>query len=345
MARGKAVFTESVKNILKRYFIDAMGAMTLGIFVSLIIGTIVEQIFKIPALSKYDHLLSIAEQIKSVTGASIGVSVAWGLKASPLVIFSSAATGMIGYTLGGPIGGFIATVIGAEIGNLLAGRTSLDIVITPIVTIATGGLVGVFAGPYINGFMSEVGALINNVTDLNPIFMGIIVAVVIGMIFTTPLSAAAVCISINLGGLAAGAACVGCCCQAVGFAVASYKENKIGGFISQSIGTPMLQFPNILKRPQIWLPTIIASAIMGPISTAVFGMTNNYIGAGMGSCGLIGQVQAYGKMTQDGMHPLTAVCIILTVHFILPAVITILFNSLFRKLGWIKKGDMKIRKI
>ena len=345
MAKGKSVFIDSAKNICKRYFVDATGAMALGLFASLILGTIVSQILKLPFLAKIDSLAGVAEYISAATGAAIGIAIAWGLKAAPLVMFSSAATGMIGYTLGGPLGAYLASVFGAETGNLIAGRTKADILFTPLVTVICGGAAGVFAGPYISNATETIGEFINTATELHPIPMGIIVAVTVGLTLTAPLSSAGICLSIGLSGIAAGAACVGCCCQMVGFAVASYKDNGIGGLISQAFGTSMLQLHNILRRPQIWLAPTLAAAILGPISAAVVGMTSTPYGAGMGTCGLVGQFESYHAMTDKGISPLMSVCIIIVMHIVAPAAVTLVFDALFRKLGWINKGDMKLKKI
>ncbi len=331
---------DAVKKILKRYFVDALGAMALGLFSTLIIGLIISQIAKIPTL---EILNDIATVIKSdpVVGAAIGAAVAWGLKVKPLTMFSSAAVGAVGYAMGGPVGAFISALIGAELGNILAGKTKLDIVITPLITIISGGLVGVFVGPYLNQFMKAFGSLVNGATELHPIPMGIVVAVLVGLALTAPISSAALCIMIGLDGIAAGAACVGCCCQMVGFAVASWRDNGLGGTLSQGFGTSMLQFSNIVRRPAIWLAPTLASAVLGPISTALLGMTNTPMGAGMGTSGLVGQFGAYDAMAAS--TPLWVFLVeILVMHFLLPAALTLSFDAVFRKLGWVRNGDMRI---
>lgn len=327
-----------MKRFFDRYFIKAMGAMAQGLFASLIIGTIFNQLAKFPALS---FLESFTEQIGAqspVIGSAIGVAIAYSLGAKPLVLFTSVVTGALGYALGGPIGAYLAAVIGAEVGRIIAGKTKLDIILTPAITIVSGGFVGIFVGPYINSFMLWLGNFINTATTMRPIPMGIIVSVVIGMALTAPISSAAICFTIGIDGIAAGAACVGCCCQMVGFAVASYRDNGFGGALSQGIGTSMLQFPNILKRPQIWLAPTLASAILGPVSTALLEMENTSAGAGMGTSGFVGQFGAFGAM---GVSKDTVITILL-MHFVLPALLTLAFDLIFRKLGWVKKGDMKI---
>nr|MBQ4318695.1 PTS sugar transporter subunit IIC [Clostridia bacterium] len=330
-----------IKSIFKRYFIDAMGAMALGLFSSLIIGLILAQIAKIPHLEMLGQLSALLGASSPVVGSAIGAAVAYGLKAKPLVIFTSAATGAIGYNAGGPVGAYIAAVAGAELGGLVAGRTKLDIVLTPFTTIITGGAAGLLIGPYINRFMQYIGGFINTATDYSPIPMGIIIAVVVGMALTAPISSAALCIMIGIDGIAAGAAAVGCCCQMVGFAVISYRDNGVGGLISQGVGTSMLQFPNIMRRPQIWIAPTLASAILGPISTALLGMKNTASGAGMGTSGFVGQFGAIDAMLPEYGVALTII-LILIMHFFLPAVLSLAIDFGLRKLGWVKPGDMKL---
>lgn len=331
---------DMVKKILKRYFVDALGAMALGLFSSLIIGLIISQFAKIPGLSVLNEIAAVVKS-DGVVGAAIGVAVSWGLKVKPLTMFSSAAVGAVGYLAGGPVGAYIAAVVGAELGNILAGKTKIDIVVTPLITIITGGLVGIFVGPYVSRFMTAFGALVNNATELAPIPMGIVISVLVGLALTAPISSAALCIMIGLDGIAAGAACVGCCCQMIGFAVASWRDNGLGGALSQGLGTSMLQFSNIVRRPIIWLAPTLASAILGPVSAAVLKMTNTPQGAGMGTSGLVGQFGAYDAM--GGTMPFWMFLVeILLMHFLLPAALTLFFDAAFRKLNWVRKGDMKI---
>ncbi|MFA6947936.1 MAG: PTS sugar transporter subunit IIC [Eubacteriales bacterium] len=332
---------EKIKAIFKRYFIDAMGAMALGLFASLIVGLIISQLAKIPGLAILSNLTSVTGAASPVIGCAIGAAISAGLKAKPLVIFTSTVTGALGYTAGGPVGAYLAAVVGSELGSLVAGRTKIDIVITPFVTILTGGTVGVLIGPYIGNMMTALGAFVNSATEYSPVPMGIVIAVVVGMALTAPISSAALCIMIGIDGIAAGAAAVGCCCQMIGFAVASFRDNGFGGFISQGIGTSMLQFPNIMRRPQIWLAPTLASAILGPISTAVLGMTNTSTGAGMGTSGLVGQFGAVDAMLSSKGAVMTLVEIAV-MHFVLPALLTLLFDAGLRRLGWIKPGDMKL---
>lgn len=340
MSSGKS--SGIIKTLLKKYFIDALGAMALGLFSSLILGLIISQIAKIPGL---DFLKQISDVATSpyVVGAAIGVAIAWGMKAKAMVTFSSAIVGAIGYIAGGPVGAYIASVVGVEIGGLVAEKTKIDIVITPIVTTLSGGLLGILVGPYISELMTQLGNLINTMTELNPIPMGILISATVGLALTAPISSAAICISIGLNGIAAGAAAVGCCCQMVGFAVASFRDNGWGGLISQGIGTSMLQFQNIVRHPQIWIAPTLSSMILGPISTAVLSMTNTPEGAGMGTSGFVGQFGAFAAMTETNSVIYTIITIIV-MHFIAPALLTLCFDGIFRKLNWIKKGDMKLYK-
>ena len=330
-----------VKKVFKRYFIDAMGAMALGLFSSLIIGLILSQLAKIPYLGILSKLSELLSASSPVIGCAIGAAIANGLKTKPLVVFTSTVTGAIGYNAGGPVGAYLGAVVGAEIGGLVAGKTKLDIVVTPLTTIMSGGAVGLLVGPYINRFMQLLGSYINSATEYSPVPMGIVIAVIVGMALTAPISSAALCIMIGIDGIAAGAACVGCCCQMVGFAVASYRDNGLGGLISQGVGTSMLQFPNIMRRPQIWLAPTLASAVLGPVSTAVLKMTNTATGAGMGTSGLVGQFGALDAMTPAFGLTKTLI-LILVMHVILPAALTLGFDWMFRKLEWVKPGYMSL---
>jgi len=343
MAKRKSSSTNIFSRIFRRYFIDAMSAMALGLFSSLIIGTIMNLIARIPGCGVLSTLAStITASDSVVTGAAIGAAVAWGLKQKPLVIFSAVSVGAIAYAAGGgPVGAYVAAVVGAELGGLISGRTKLDIILSPLLTIVPGGLMGLFVGPYLNDFMRMLGNMVNTTTEWAPFPMGIAVSVIVGMVLTAPISSAALCISIGIDGLAAGAAAVGCSAQMIGFAVASYRDNGFGGLLSQGIGTSMLQFGNILRRPQIWIAPTLASAILGPISTCLLKMTNTSVGAGMGTSGFVGQFGAIDAMS--GQQPFVWTLIeILVMHFLLPAVLTLGIDAIFRKAGWIKPGDMTI---
>ncbi|MBR5558982.1 MAG: PTS sugar transporter subunit IIC [Oscillospiraceae bacterium] len=334
----------NVRSIFSRYFIDAMSYMAMGLFSSLIIGLIMSQLAKIPVLSFLAPFAEVIGASSPVVGGAIGAAVAVGLKEKPLVIFSCVAAGAYGYQVGGPVGAFIGAVVGGEIGNLVSGHTKMDIVITPIVTITSGCFVAGLTGPYIQAFMNGLGETINMATAMHPLPMGILVAVIVGMVLTAPVSSAALCIMLNLSGLAAGAAAIGCSAQMIGFAVASYRENGFGGFLSQGLGTSMLQFSNIMRRPLIWLAPTLASAVLGPVSTCILKMTNTPTGAGMGTSGLVGQFGAWAAMS-GSMDPILLLIEIIAMHFIAPAVLTLFFDSIFRKLGWVRSGDMKLYQI
>lgn len=326
------------KNIefsLKRYGIDALGAMALGLFASLIVGTILEVIGQQAGLA---FLVDYGQRAKAMMGPAIGVAVAYGLGAPPLVLFASTVTGAAGAQLGGPAGSFIAAVIGAEFGKAVSKETKVDIIVTPATTIILGVAAGVLVGPPIGAFMKWLGVVIMTATEMAPIPMGILVSVIMGMVLTLPISSAALAVMLELGGLAAGAATVGCATQMIGFAVSSYKENGVGGLISQGLGTSMLQVPNIVRNPLIWVPPTLASAILGPLATTVLPMENVPIGAGMGTSGLVGQ---FGTIEAMGLSAGVLMKIGL-LHFLLPAVLTLVIAEFMRKQGWIKFGDMKL---
>ena len=321
----------------KAYFLDALGAMAFGLFASLLMGTIFTTLgdkLNLPIL------LEIAKYAKQATGAAIGVAIAFSLKAPSLVLFSATVCGIAGNALGGPVGAYIAAVISTELGKIVSKETKIDILVTPSVVIISGVLLAMFVGPGINAFMEAFGRFIENATELRPFLMGIIVSVSVGMALTLPISSAALCIAIGLSGRAAGAATAGCCAQMVGFAVMSFKENKWGGLISQGIGTSMLQMPNIIKNPLTWIPPTLAAAITGPISTCVFQLENVPIGAGMGTCGLVGPFGIITAMPEGGTKMWLG---ILLICFVLPAILTWIFGEIFRKMGWIKEGDLLIR--
>ena len=375
--RKKSGFREKLRAMPKRYFIDAMGAMALGLFASLLIGTIFDTLGNYIPL---DFLKTIATYAKSATGMAIGVAIAHKLGAHPLVIFSCAGVGALSNAMGavildnrliewavtskgdvadsifysaGPAGAFFAVIIAAEIGMLVSKKTPVDILVTPVVTLLAG-----FAGawvfcPLVSYIMYFLGIFVASTTTLYPLFMGIIVSVVVGIILTLPISSAAICAMIfspaaievatangTLDGLllAGGAAAVGCCAQMVGFAVSSFRENKWGGLVSQGLGTSMLQMGNICRRPQIWIPPTLAAAIIGPISTMIFKLECTGVAAGMGTCGMVGPI---GVISSTEHSPMMWVGLVLCC-IVLPAVLSLLFSEIMRKLGWIREGDMKL---
>ena len=351
---------EKLKKLLDRIFIDGLTGMAQGLFATLIVGTIIQQIGSLIGGNVGDMIFVLGKMAATFTGAGIGVGVAYRFKESPLVVLSAATAGMVGAFAakllagsvlvdgamvfagpGEPLGAFLAAYVGIEFGHLVSGKTKVDILVTPIVTITAGSAVGLLVGPPISEFMTALGALINWGTEQQPFLMGIVVSVLMGMILTLPISSAALGIILNLSGLAAGAATIGCCCNMVGFAVASYRENKFGGLVAQGLGTSMLQVPNIMRHPLIWLPVIFSSAILGPVSTILANMQNNATGSGMGSAGLVGQITTYQTMiTYD--DPKLVIIKIILLHFVLPAVITLFFSEVFRKANLIKSGDMAL---
>ncbi len=347
-----------IKKYLNRLFIDGLSGMAYGLFSTLIIGTIICQIGSLVGDNAVGaYITAIGSFAKTVTGAGIGVGTAVKLKASPLTTVSAAVCGMVGafpdiakeaFAIGAPgepLGAFIAAYIAIEIGYFVSGKTKLEIILTPLCCVLGGSVVGLFVGPYISAAMLWLGNLVNINVEQSPIIGGIIVSVLMGVILTLPISSAAIGISMGITGLAAGAATIGCCCNMVGFAVISYRENKMGGLIAQGIGTSMIQVPNIMRNPLIWIPSIVSSAILGPISSAVLKMVSNPVGSGMGSAGLVGQFMGYSSMIEAGFSPVTAIIEIVVMHFILPAAISLAVAEGMRKLGFIKKNDLKLEAI
>ena len=351
---------DGFKKWLNKVFIEGLSGMATGLFATLIIGTIIQQIGSLIGGSIGDTVFIIGKMAAAVTGAGIGCGVAYRFKEPPLVVLSAAVAGMVGAFAskitagtvfvdgvvhlagpGEPLGAFLAAYIAIEAGHLVSGKTKVDILVTPFCGILAGSAVGLILGPPISAFMVWIGSLINWGTEQQPLLMGIIVSVLMGIILTLPISSAALGIILDLNGLAAGAAVVGCCCNMVGFAVASFRENKIGGLLAQGLGTSMLQIGNIMRKPIIWLPAIIASAILGPVSTVVLGMTCNATGSGMGSAGLVGQIMTFQTMTAT-LPPALVLVQIMLMHFVLPAVIAFAVSEIMRKKGIIKDGDMKL---
>lgn len=356
-------FTTKMKKIFNYIFIDGLSGMSFGLFATLILGTIMEQLGGIMPETMGDMILVFAKIAKVMTGAGIGVGTAAKLKGTPLVTVSAAVAGMVGafgYTLasntgsiltdsgilfngsGDPLGAFIAAIIAVTLGNFLTGRLKgLEIILVPFFAIMAGSGIGVAIGDDLSSLMQKIGSLINWATEQQPFVMGIVVSVVMGIVLTLPLSSAALGIILNLSGLAAGAATVGCCCNMIGFAVASYKDNGVGGLIAQGLGTSMLQVPNIMKKPTIWIPAIVSSAILGPISTMLFKMTNTAAGCGMGTAGLVGTITTYQNMSLVESGIIVVIKIVL-IQFVLPAVLASGVSGYLRNHGFIKDGDMKL---
>lgn len=362
-------FLSGVKHLMYEIFIDGLSGMATGLFATLIMGTIIVQISTMLPAPIGTYLFLIGKVASVLTGAGIGVGVAIKLKSTPLTMVSAMAAGMIGayaskivaavdsadgivgfldgsimhlVSVGEPLGAFLAAITAVYVGRLVAGKTPVDILVTPFVCIVSGGAVGLVFGPPISAFMVWLGSVVNWGTEQAPFLMGIIVSVLMGMILTLPISSAALGIILSLSGVAAGAATIGCCANMVGFAVASFKDNKWNGLFAQGLGTSMLQVPNIMKKPIIWLPAIIASAILGPVSTCLLHMTNNATGSGMGTAGLVGCINTYQDMVSAGSDSSYVVALIVIMHFVAPAIIAGLCAYVMRRVGIIKDGDMKL---
>lgn len=335
---------------VKRYGIDALGAMAQGLFASLLIGTIIatlgEQIGS-------DVLVEVGGYAKAATGPAMAAAIGYALACPPLVLFSLIAVGQAANVLGGaggPLAVLVVTIFAAEFGKAVSKETKIDIIVTPCVTILVGALLSMWWAPAIGAAASSVGNAIMWATELQPFFMGVIVSVVVGIALTLPISSAAICAALGLTGLAGGAAVAGCCAQMVGFAVMSFRENRWGGLFAQGIGTSMLQMGNIVRNPRIWIPPILASAVTGPISTCLFQMKMNgaAVASGMGTCGLVGQIGVYTGWVQDVANGAkTAITMmdwagLILICFVLPAVLTLLFAAPLRKTGWILEDDLKL---
>ncbi|MCH5188050.1 MAG: PTS sugar transporter subunit IIC [Oscillospiraceae bacterium] len=349
------------KNIAHTIFIDGLSGMALGLFATLIVGTILAQISGYISGPVGNLLLVVGKTAQLLTGAGIGCGVAMKLgMEAPLVTISAAICGMVGAYAkvilagsfftdnafgitppGEPLGAFVAAIAGIGIGRLVSGKTGIDILLTPICCVLVGSAAGLFVGPYITRFMNWLGYLVNWGTIQQPFLMGIIVSVLMGIFLTLPISSAAIGVSLGLSGLAAGAATVGCCANMIGFAVASYRENKVGGLVAQGLGTSMLQIPNIIRHPQIWAPAIISSAVLGPISTMLFKMESNAVGSGMGTAGLVGPIMTYNTMAPNG-NAAMVLGVILLMYFLLPALISLFISEGMRRADWIKPGYMKL---
>ncbi|WP_048602723.1 PTS transporter subunit IIC [Rubeoparvulum massiliense] len=328
------------KNIqfsVERYLITALNYMAMGLFSSLIIGLILKVIGQQLGI---DGLVQIGIEAgkKEIYGAAIGVAVAYGLQSPPLVLFASVLTGAWGASFGGPAGAFMGAVFGAEFGKMISKETKLDIILTPMITIIAGVGAAQLIGPGIDASLRWFGDVIVQATELRPIMMGIAVATLMGLALTAPISSAAIAIMMDLHGLAAGAATVGCAAQMIGFAVISYRDNGIGGFLAQAVGTSMLQISNIIRNPIVLIPPTLAGAILGPLATTLFQMTNVKEGAGMGTSGFVGQVTTFQAMGFSGDVLLS----ILLLHFILPGVLAYLIYYPLRKRGFIKAGDLRL---
>lgn len=319
----------------RTYFVTSLSYMALGLFSSLIIGLIVRTAGDQLGVG---FLTTMGQLAMNLTGPAIGVAVSYGLGAPKFVLFASVVTGAAGYELGGPAGSYAAALLGTEFGKLISGETKLDILLTPFVTIGIGYLVAAFLGPAIASGVNALGEAIMWATEQQPFVMGIIVAALMGLALTAPISSAAIAFMLGLEGIAAGAATVGCSAQMIGFAFASYRDNGLSGLVSQGVGTSMLQIGNIVKNPRILIPPTLAGMVLAPVATVFFKLVNNPAGAGMGTSGLVGQLMTFSVMGFSG-DVLTPVVLL---HFIGPAALSLTFAFILRKIGWIKPGDMKL---
>ena len=343
---------KNIKPSAKLYFVDAMSAMAMGLFASLLIGTILDTLGD---LLHWEWLITAAGYAGNATGIAIAVAIGVSLSAPPLVLYSLCAVGLGSYSVGGPLGAFLAVIVAAELGKAVSRETKIDILVTPTVTILSGLGVGSLIGPGVSLLMNGFGQLIIRATQLRPFLMGIIVSVLVGIVLTLPISSAAICFTLTLTGLAGGAATAGCCAQMIGFAVMSFAENGWGGLVSQGLGTSMLQMGNIVRNPKIWIPAIVTSAITGPIATCVFKLQMNgaAVNSGMGTCGLCGPIGVWTGWVAPSEAAIAngAVAIqpgamdwigLVMVCFVLPAVICWAIGLLCRRLGWIREGDLKL---
>lgn len=354
------------KNIVisvQRYGIDALGAMAQGLFCSLLIGTILNTLgtqFGIPFLTAQiikinDVGYTIGGLCSFMSGAAMAVAIGYALQAPPMVLFSLVTVGYACNALGGaggPLAVLFVAIIAAECGKAVSKETKVDILVTPLVTILVGVALSAWWAPAIGAAASQVGTLIRWATELQPFWMGIVVSVVIGIALTLPISSAAICAALTLTGLAGGAAVAGCCANMVGFAVLSFRENGWGGLVSQGIGTSMLQMPNIVKNPKIWLPAILTSAITGPMATCLFHLEMNDpsggVASGMGTCGFVGQIGVYAGWVSDvasgAKEAITSFdwAGLILISFVLPAILCWAFGLFFRKIGWIGEGDLTL---
>lgn len=358
LARKDIVFSA------KRYGIDALGAMALGLFGSLLIATIFNAIGLIPFLSFFKTIGGYGAQ---AAGPAMAVAIAFALKAPPLVMYSSALVGLAANTqggAGGPLAVLLIAVVAIECGKAVSKETKVDILVTPFVTVFVGGVLSILIAPHIGTLVGFIGKFIGWATFLQPFLMGLIISVVVGVALTLPISSAAICAAIGLSGIAAiaqglsadevygvalagGAAVAGCCAQMVGFAVISFKDNRWGGLVSQGLGTSMLQMPNIIRNPRIWIAPTLASAVTGPLATCLFKiqMYGAAINAGMGTCGMLGPIGIILGWF-DAAYPTTVGVFdwigLVLICFVLPALLSLGFNEILRRIGWVKDGDMTL---
>lgn len=331
--------------IMRQYLSRVLAGMANGLFASLIMGTILNQV---GLYLGSDLLRTVGQSAQYLMGPAIGAGVAIALSCRQFTILSAMIAGALGagcisfdkgfalLQIGEPVGALVASWLAIVLGKKLDGRTKFDLLLVPAVMAVVAGVVGASIAPLIALLLKQVGLGINSLALLQPLPMGLLLAVVVGMLLTLPISSAALCIAIGINGLAAGAALAGCCAQMVGFAVMSYRDNNIKGLLAVGLGTSMLQVPNIIKNPWIWLPPTVTAAICGPISTLYYHMKTTAVGAGMGTSGLVGQFTTLEVMGSSAIMP------IIILHFLLPAMLSLLMDAYMRKLGLIRPGDLKL---
>lgn len=350
---NKKFSVKALKKLFKYIFIDGLSGMAVGLFATLIIGTIVENIGKIFVGGVGEYLTIMGQFAKFLMGAGIALGMGYKLKKSPLVSISAGVVGMLASFLskletgisissvGEPLGAFVAAFVALEVGSLVSGKTKIDIIVTPLVAILSGSIIAFLIATPIADFMAFLSGIIRTAGEQQPFLMGILVAVLMGVFLTMPISSAAIGVALGLDGIVAGAAVVGCCTQMIGYAVISFRENKWGGLFAQGLGTSMLQMPNLVKKPILWLPPVITSAILGPISTCVLKMTSSKVGSGMGTAGLVGIIETFSVMSASEVWWIVLLKIF-AIDIIAPALLCLGIAEIMRKLGWIKEGDLKL---
>ncbi|WP_214737005.1 PTS sugar transporter subunit IIC [Exiguobacterium sp. s162] len=323
------------------YFVTALSYMALGLFSTLIIGLIMKtiggQLEGTTFTEMSATLIQIGDVAMSLTGPAIGIAIAYALEAPPLILFSALVVGAFGYEFG-PAGSYVATILAVEVSKLVSKSTKLDILVTPFTTIAVGYLTATYIGKYVGLFMTQLGGWIEWGTEQQPLFMGVVVATLMGLALTAPISSAAIALMLGLNGIAAGAATVGCAAQMIGFAITSYRDNGVGGAIAQGIGTSMLQVGNIVKNPWILLPPTMAGAVLAPIAILLFELESVAAGAGMGTSGLVGPIVMLETM---GFSWYTFL-VVFGFLIIGPALLSYAVYVVLRRTGRIQPNDLKI---
>lgn len=344
------------KKLFNRYLVDGLGALAYGLFGSIIIGVVFKQLFALIALF-WTGAAPLAEAIAAATassspvvGAVIGCAVGYGLKSKPLAMYSAGVAGAVGYSVvagdvpAGPMGAFIAAIVAAEIGTWVSGKTPIDIVAVPLSAVLSGSLAGLIVGAPIAAFMLALGSFVNTAATLNPWIAAPLIAIVLGLALSGPISSAALAIMLGLTGAAAGAATAGCCAQMIGFALISFKDNGVGGLLAQGLGTSKIQLPNIMRKPIVIVPTLVAGVIASWVATVAFNITNSPIGAGMGTCGLIGPIAAYGDMLAAGQTPGSILIAMGIALFLTPALVAYGVYFVLENRGFIRPGDMRLQR-